>query len=96
MSAPDRSTSATVPASAGTVGFYVSVRTGARAHAALALGPFPDRRVARLQVEPRRRHVAERCRSGGWWRFGTVRITARPGRPLPVGTNNQLLEGRVE
>ena len=92
MSTPDHPAAASPAATGKVVGFYVSVRTGARAHAALALGPFPDRRAARLQVEPLRRYVAERCRSGGWWRFGTVRVTARPGRALPVGTLNRLLE----
>ncbi|MFD0687343.1 hypothetical protein [Actinomadura fibrosa] len=76
----------------GAAGFYVSVRTGARmAQSALALGPFPDRNTAADHVAVVRRYIAARHRGAEWWRLSTTRRTAAPGRPLPVGTLNELL-----
>jgi hypothetical protein len=83
----------TAPAAAeGESGFYVSVRTSARmAESALVLGPFPDRDTAHAHIEQVRRYVKARHRGSEWWRFTTARITARPGRPLPDGTLNEVL-----
>ncbi|XVQ08104.1 hypothetical protein ACQP1W_36880 [Spirillospora sp. CA-255316] len=82
----------TTPAPVGESGFYVSVRTSARiAESALVLGPFPDRDTAHAHIPLVRRYVAARHRGGEWWRFTTPRITARPGRPLPDGTLNEIL-----
>ncbi|WP_165964415.1 hypothetical protein [Actinomadura sp. KC216] len=79
------------PAEVGATGFYVAVRTGARAHAALALGPFDSHRAARLEVDRVREFVTGGCREAGWWLYETTRVTAQPGRELPAGTLNALL-----
>lgn len=79
------------PAQVGATGFYVTVRTSARAHAALALGPFDSHRAARLEVDRVRQFVTAQSRQAGWWLFETTRFTAQPDRALPTGTLNALL-----
>lgn len=83
--------SSLVPAQVGATGFYVSVRTGARAHAALALGPYNSRAAARREVDRVRQFATGQCRHAGWWLYETARVTVQPGRPLPTGTLNALL-----
>lgn len=95
LAASNGSTSSVVaPAGAGATGFYVSVRTGARAHAALVLGPYESHRAARREVDRVRQFVTGQSRAAGWWLYDTARITAQPGRPLPTGTLNVLLAPR--
>lgn len=88
--------SALAPAEVGETGFYVTVRTSARAHAALALGPYDSHRAARLEVDRVRQFVATQSRQAGWWLFETTRFTSQPGRELPAGTLNALLASQQE
>ncbi|GAA4328324.1 hypothetical protein GCM10023178_41160 [Actinomadura luteofluorescens] len=80
------------PAQVGATGFYVTVRTSARAHAALALGPFDSHRAARLEVDRVRQFVTAQSRQAGWWLFETTRFTA-PQRPAGLRPDSRLTSG---
>ncbi|WP_026400693.1 hypothetical protein [Actinomadura rifamycini] len=89
---PRPATGQTTGRAGGAAGYYVAVRTGERlGRTALALGPFSCPDAALAEVDRVRRFVADRFGDGGWWGFDTARVPARPGRPLPAGTLNDVL-----
>lgn len=70
-------------------GFYVTVRHGARSGA--LLGPYGSHDEALANVDRAREYAEQVNDRAVWYAYGTAKVTAKPGRTLPVGTFNDTI-----